>query len=323
MTEELDKPSEQLFPESSTRRPISEGAEEWIGRKIEVFDHGFVYLVDYMGNDEAIEQAARVSYGKGTRSVSEIRGLIRYLRRHDHTTPFEMGELKFHEKLPIFVARQKIRSRTASINEYSARYSILDKEFYIPEPEDIAVQSSTNRQGRGEVVTAEQAKYVRDLLIRDATSSYETYEELLNDDGQGNPVDPEKPMIARELARVGLTLNYYTQWYWKANLHNVFHFLKLRMDAHAQYEIRVYADAIAQIVKDSFPLAWEAFEDYDLYASKLSRPEKKVLSQVLADHGVLVTREELVNAARSTGMTNKRETAELLEKFGELGLTSS
>ena len=307
------------LPVVQTRRPISEGAERWLGVPIPVLDHGFVYLVDYMGNDESIEQAARVSYGVGTRRVSETLGLIRYLRRHDHTTPFEMAEMKFHAKMPIFVARQWVRHRTANINEYSGRYSILDNEFYVPEPEILAAQSTSNRQGRGEIVPAEYANRVRNLIAADGTSQYENYQEFLNDDGSGKPVDPDQPMLARELARMGLGLNFYTQWYWKIDLHNLMHFSGLRLDEHAQYEIRVYAEAMAKITKDAFPIAWQAFEDYQLNAMKLTAPERRVLDALLAQVSKFST-EEVLKISRSFGMTNSRERDEMLEKIRALGL---
>jgi thymidylate synthase (FAD) len=306
--------------EKLTKRSVNPGAEKWLGEVIPVLDHGFVYLVDYMGDDYVIEQAARVSYGKGTRTVSETRGLIRYLRRHRHTTPFEMVEFKFHARMPIFVARQWVRHRTASINEYSARYSILDREFYVPEPEVIAQQSKSNRQGREEIVDPGQAEVVRRLLIEDALRAYGHYEEMLNDDGTGKPLDPEKPMIARELARMNLTLNYYTQWYWKIDLHNLFHFLKLRMDNHAQWEIRQYANAMSEIVKDVVPFAWEAFVDYEQEATYLSRQERQILAEVFQRREVKLTVKEVEEIAGSIGLTNKRERKELLKKFGELGL---
>ena len=211
---------------------------------IPVLDHGFVRVIDYMGDDAAIVQAARVSYGRGTRRVSEDAGLIRYLMRHRHSTPFEMCEIKYHVKLPIFVARQWIRHRTANVNEYSARYSILDREFYIPAPEHLAAQSAVNRQGRGDVLAGDEAAQVLDLLREDATRCYDHYAEMLNEDATGAPRDPSRQGLARELARMNLTLNTYTQWYWKIDLHNLFHFLSLRADAHAQYEIRVYAEAM-------------------------------------------------------------------------------
>lgn len=307
------------LPTVETKRPISPGAEKWMGVEIPVLDHGFVYLVDYMGNDAAVEQAARVSYGSGTRSVNETEGLVRYLRRHKHTTPFEMVEFKFHAKMPIFVARQWIRHRTANINEYSARYSILDNEFYIPEPDILAAQSKKNRQGREEILDPQEAECVRQLLIEDAARNYEHYKYLLNDDGKGNPIDPERSMLARELARMDLSLNFYTQWYWKIDLHNLFHFLKLRMDPHAQHEIRVYADALAKIVEDSAPIAWKAFEDYELYAVTLTRPELAVLSQLLKGK-VAFDRTEVLAVADAIGLTNRREREELVDKLASLDI---
>ncbi len=264
-----------------TRRPTVAALEERLFRLLPVLDHGFVRVVDYMGDDDAIVQAARVSYGKGTKTARNDRGLIRYLMRHRHTTPFEMCELKLHVKLPIFVARQWIRHRTANVNEYSARYSILDREFYIPSAEQLAVQSTSNRQGRGEVLSAEDAARVTDLLRRDAGQAYSTYAGLINDDGDGKPADPDAPQLARELARMNLSLNYYTQWYWKIDLHNLLHFLSLRIDAHAQYEIRVYAEIIGQLTKAWVPLAWEAFEDYRLGGAFFSRREVDVLRALL------------------------------------------
>lgn len=268
-------------PPVPTRRPTVPALEELLFEPIGVLDHGFVRVVDYMGDDAAIVQAARVSYGSGTRSVRGDRGLIRYLMRHRHTTPFEMCELKLHVKLPIFVARQWIRHRTANVNEYSARYSILDREFYTPAPAQLAAQSSSNRQGRGQALQPEQADEVLRLLRTDAEQSYATYEALLNDAGDGEPVDPERPQLARELARMNLTLGYYTQWYWKIDLHNLLHFLSLRMDAHAQYEIRVYADAIAEIVAAWVPAAWEAFADYRHGGAFFARQELEALRGLL------------------------------------------
>lgn len=306
-----------------TKRPVSAGAEKWLGEVIPVLDHGFVYLVDYMGGDQSIEQAARVSYGSGTRNVNDTTNLIRYLLRHQHTTPFEMVEFKFHAKMPIFVARQWVRHRTASINEYSARYSILEREFYIPEPAVLAVQSATNRQGRAEVLAAEEAEQIRQLLINDAVTQYTHYGYLLNDDGAGHAVDPDRSMLARELARMDLTLNFYTQWYWKINLHNLFRFLRLRMDGHAQYEIRVYADAMAGIVADAVPIAWSAFEDYQLGAAQLNKPEVEILRELLAARGIQLTRQQVLDQASKLGLTNGRERQELLDKLRLLGLIPS
>ena len=264
-----------------TRRPTVATLEERLYRPVPILDHGFVRLIDYMGDDAAIVQAARVSYGAGTKSVRNDRGLIRYLMRHRHTTPFEMCEIKLHVKLPIFVARQWIRHRTANVNEYSARYSILDREFYLPALEQVSVQSATNRQGRGENVPEHKARAVIEALRRDAMTVYDTYEHLINDSGDGEPVREGEPQLARELARMNLGLNYYTQWYWKVDLHNLLHFLSLRMDPHAQFEIRVYADAIADMVKDWVPHAWGAFADYRVGGSFFARQEVEILKALL------------------------------------------
>ena len=245
-----------------TLRAVSEGMEAHLYRAHPVLDHGFIRVIDYMGDDAAIVQAARVSYGAGTKHVQNDEGLIRYLMRHWHSTPFEMCEVKLHVKLPVFVARQWIRHRTANVNEYSARYSILDREFYIPAPEQLAAQSSVNNQGRGDVLGLEESARVLGWLKSDAMQAYEHYEAMLSQDGQQG--------LARELARMNLPMNIYTQWYWKTDLHNLFHFLRLRADAHAQYEIRVYAEAIARVTADWVPLAFRAFEDYRLGGITLS-----------------------------------------------------
>ncbi len=294
------------YQERKSKRQISDGAEKWLGKVIPVFDYGFVYLVDYMGNDNSIEEAARVSYGTGTRKVSQTRGLIRYLLRHHHTTPFEMVEFKFHAKMPLFVARQWIRHRTANVNEYSARYSILDKEFYIPDVNAIAEQSSSNRQGRGDKLNPDQAKKVQNMLMEDAAQTYDTYERLLD---MG---------VARELARANLPVNIYTQWYWKIDLHNLLNFLNLRMDPHAQYEIREYANAIATIVKDSVPIAWEAFQDYKTESLSLSRLEKELIKMIL-ENDVEVDGEGIVRLANDIGLSNTRELNEAISKLKQLG----
>lgn len=252
-----------------------------ISEPIACLDHGFVRLVDYMGGDEAITQAARVSYGAGTKKVNEDKGLINYLLRHEHTTPFEMVEFKFHCKMPIFVARQWIRHRTASVNEYSARYSILDKEFYIPRPEHLASQSKTNGQGRSDVLEGEEARRVLDFLYNDANDAYDHYQQMLNVDDQGNVLNESNKGLARELARMNLPVSFYTQWYWKIDLHNLMRFLRLRLDSHAQYEIRVFADAIASIVQCITPVAWDAFEEYILHSVRLSRKEQRILSTLI------------------------------------------
>lgn len=263
-----------------TRRPTVDSLEDALFKVHPLLDHGFVRVVDYMGDDAAIVQAARVSYGKGTRNVRNDRGLIRYLMRHRHSTPFEMCEIKLHIKLPIFVARQWIRHRTANVNEYSARYSILDREFYVPALEDVAQQSTSNRQGREGALSPEQAAEVQELLTRDASATYDTYEKLINDSGDGTPVREGEPQLARELARMNLTLAYYTQWYWKIDLHNLFHFLSLRQHAHAQKEIRVYADVIADIVSKWVPIAYEAYSDYRQGGAFFSAEELEILRAI-------------------------------------------
>ena len=268
---------------ASTIRPTVPALEAMLLHVVPVLDHGLVRVIDYMGDDAAIVQAARVSYGRGTRQVQQDAGLIRYLMRHRHTTPFEMCEIKFHVKLPIFVARQWIRHRTASINEYSARYSILDREFYLPAPEQLAAQSASNRQGRGDVLAGEEAAEVLHLLRDDAERTYAHYTIMLN---EGEAADPSRRGLARELARMNLTLNTYTQWYWKTNLQNLFHFLALRADAHAQYEIRVYADAMLGITEAWVPIAAAAFRDYRLGAITLSAQMVAVLKRMLAGEAV-------------------------------------
>jgi thymidylate synthase (FAD) len=289
-----------------TRRATVAGLEALLFQPIPVLDHGFVRVIDYMGDDGAVVQAARVSYGRGTRRVSEDRGLINYLMRHRHSTPFEMCEIKYHVKLPIFVARQWIRHRTANVNEYSARYSILDKEFYIPAPEHLAAQSAVNRQGRGEVLAGDAAARVLDLLREDAERCYRNYAWMLNEDESGNQVEPGREGLARELARINLTLNTYTQWYWKIDLHNLLHFLSLRADAHAQYEIRAYADAMLGSVAAWVPLACQAFRDYRLGAVTLSAQMLSVVRRMLAGEAV---------AQAGSGL-NRREWVELMAALG-------
>jgi thymidylate synthase (FAD) len=292
---------------ANTMRPTVPALEALLFQPLPLLDHGFVRVIDYMGDDAAIVQAARVSYGRGTRRVSEDSGLIRYLMRHRHSTPFEMCEIKYHVKLPIFVARQWIRHRTANVNEYSARYSILDREFYLPAPEQLAAQSTMNRQGRGEVLRGDTAARVLDLLRDDATRSYDHYVEMLNEDDQGAPRDPSRPGLARELARMNLTLNTYTQWYWKIDLYNLLHFLSLRADAHAQYEIRVYAEAMLETVKAWVPIAYQAFLDYRLGAVTLS-------AQMLAAVRRMVAGETVTQA--DSGL-NRREWAELMAALAQ------
>jgi thymidylate synthase (FAD) len=264
-----------------TRRATAPALEAILYEALPVLDHGFVRVVDYMGDDAAIVQAARVSYGRGTRKVSEDQGLINYLMRHRHTTPFEMCEIKYHVKLPIFVARQWIRHRTANVNEYSARYSILDKEFYIPDPEHLAAQATTNRQGRGAVIEGEAAQRVLDLLRRDAEHAYAGYAELLNEDASDSPSDPAQPGLARELARINLSLGFYTQWYWKTDLHNLMHFLSLRADPHAQYEIRAYAEVMLETLARWVPMAHAAFLEYRMNAATISATGLAVIRRMI------------------------------------------
>ncbi|MBM3490134.1 MAG: FAD-dependent thymidylate synthase [Alphaproteobacteria bacterium] len=287
LTEEQQREiAEGAAAQRPTRRPTVAALEDILHAALPVLDHGFLRVIDYMGDDGAIVQAARVSYGRGTRRVSEDAGLIRYLMRHRHTTPFEMCEIKFHVKLPIFVARQWIRHRMASVNEISARYSVLDREFYLPAPQHLAAQSELNRQGRGRSLEGQEAAEVLALLRQDAERNYRHYQDMLNEDEAGQRRDPARAGLARELARMNLTLNVYTQWYWKTDLHNLFHFLSLRADAHAQYEIRAYAEVMLDVVKRWVPLAHAAFADYRLGGVSLSAGGLAVVRRLLAGEAV-------------------------------------
>ena len=285
-SDQLNEINSSINSSSKTIRPVAPGIEKILYQVFPALDHGFVRVVDYMGDDQAIVQAARVSYGKGTSRVSEDRGLIRYLMRHRHSTPFEMCEIKLHVKLPMFIARQWIRHRTASINEYSARYSVLDKEFYIPEEKDLAVQSKLNKQGRGNILSPKDSEEALFLLKRDAEKSYETYEYLLNENNKGEVIDENRDGLSRELARINLTLNTYTQWYWKTNLHNLMNFIFLRADSHAQYEIRVYADIIYKIMESWVPITAEAFNSYRSGSVELSAEAINVIKLMLAGNKV-------------------------------------
>ena len=269
-----------------TRRATVPALEEILYQPLPVLDRGFIRVVDYMGDDAAIVQAARVSYGRGTRKVSEDRGLINYLMRHRHTTPFEMCEIKYHVKLPIFVARQWIRHRMANVNEYSARYSILDNEFYVPAPEHLAGQATTNRQGREQALEGAAARRVLDLLRSNAERAYAGYAELLNEDAEGAPIDPARPTLARELARINLSLGFYTQWYWKIDLHNLMHFLSLRADPHAQYEIRAYAEAMLGTLARWVPMTHAAFLEYRMNAALISATGLTVIRRLLSGEDV-------------------------------------
>ncbi len=294
---------------STTRRVVSPALEEILYKPIPVLDHGFVRVIDYMGDDSAIVQAARVSYGKGTRHSRDDAGLIRYLMRHRHTTPFEMCEIKYHVKLPIFVARQWIRHRTANVNEYSARYSVLDREYYIPAPDQLGTQSRSNRQGRGAVLEGKEAARVLKLLRTDAERCFADYQEMLNENDKGERLRQDRAGLARELARMNLTLNTYTQWYWKIDLHNLLHFLSLRADPHAQYEIQVYGEAMLETLRHWLPVTYEAFMDYRKGAAVLSAKGLAVTRKLLA--GVAVNQED--------SAMSKREWHELMATLGRQG----
>ena len=289
--------------EQPTRRATVPALEKVLYTPFPVLDHGFVRVVDYMGDDAAIVQAARVSYGSGTKSVRSDAGLIRYLMRHRHSTPFEMCEIKLHVKLPIFVARQWIRHRTANVNEYSARYSILDREFYLPAVDAVAEQSAANRQGRGDALSGEAAVTVRSRMAAQAADAFDLYDQLL-DEGAA-----DAPAVARELARAVLPLSTYTQWYWKIDLHNLLHFVALRADAHAQAEIRAYADVILELVRRWVPVTAEAFRDYRLEGAALSRGQLEAIRRRL--RGEPVNAEDVGLSAREW-----RELATILDEDG-------
>ena len=306
LTKEQSKEIKDLQSQSNkTKRVTAPKLEEILYEALPILDHGFIRVIDYMGNDNSIVQAARVSYGKGTKKVNTDAGLIKYLMRHWHSTPFEMCEIKYHVKLPIFIARQWIRHRTANVNEYSARYSILDKEFYLPSKENLAAQSVSNRQGRGDVISGDQAKKVLGLLKDDAERTYKNYEEMLNQKYNGSIIDEKKIGLARELARMNLTLNTYTQWYWKTDLLNLMNFLRLRADHHAQYEIRAYASAMLDTVKKWVPITYEAFMDYRVGGTEVSSKGKKVIQKLIKGENVTLEQSGL----------SKREWNELMEVF--------
>ena len=312
-SEQKKEIQEQQSQSHSTKRVTSPELEKVLYEAIPVLDHGFIRVIDYMGDDSSIVQSARVSYGKGTKKISTDEGLIRYLMRYRHSTPFEMCEIKYHVKLPIFIARQWIRHRTANVNEYSARYSILDKEFYLPAKDQLASQSKSNRQGRGEVLQGKQAEEVLNILKDDATRTYNNYEKLLNERFDGTKIDENKIGLARELARMNLTLNTYTQWYWKTDLLNLLNFLFLRADDHAQYEIRVYADKMLGTVKKWVPITYQAFMDYRVGATEISSKGIKVINFMIS--GKKISQEE-------SGLS-KREWNELMEKLDKKDLLIS
>ena len=309
-SEQKKEIQEQQSHSNSTKRVTSPELEKVLYEAIPVLDHGFIRVIDYMGDDTSIVQSARVSYGKGTKKVSTDEGLIRYLMRHWHSTPFEMCEIKYHVKLPIFIARQWIRHRTANVNEYSARYSILDKEFYIPAKEQLSAQATNNRQGRGDLITGQQADEVLKILKDDAVRTYDNYEKMLNERFDGTIIDEKKSGLARELARMNLTLNSYTQWYWKTDLLNLMNFLFLRGDSHAQYEIRVYAEKMLETVKKWVPITHAAFLDYRVGAAHLSSKGLKIVKLMI--NGNKVTYED-------SGLS-KREWNELMEAIDKKNL---
>ena len=288
-----------------TKRATVKELESILYEALPILDHGFIRVVDYMGDDSSIVQAARVSYGKGTKKVSTDSGLIKYLMRHWHSTPFEMCEIKYHVKLPIFIARQWIRHRTANVNEYSARYSILDKEFYLPSPENLAAQSQVNRQGRGEILKGEKAEKVLDLLKNDAEQTYDHYQMMLNERYDGSIIDENSIGLARELARMNLTLNTYTQWYWKTDLLNLMNFLRLRVDHHAQYEIRAYADVMLDTLRKWVPITFDAFMDYRVGGTEVSKKGKNVLKKLINGEKPTIDNSGL----------SKREWNELMDSF--------
>ena len=309
-SEQKKEIQEQQSQSNSTKRVTSPELEKVLYEAIPVLDHGFIRVIDYMGDDSSIVQSARVSYGKGTKKVSTDEGLIKYLMRHRHSTPFEMCEIKYHVKLPIFIARQWIRHRTANVNEYSARYSILDKEFYLPAKEQLAAQSQSNRQGRGDILQGKQAEDVLNILKDDATRTYDNYEKLLNERFDGTKIDENKVGLARELARMNLTLNTYTQWYWKTDLLNLLNFLFLRADNHAQYEIRVYADKMLDTVKKWVPITYQAFMDYRVGAAEISSKGLKVIKSMISGK----------NVGQEESGLSKREWNELMEKLDKKDL---
>ena len=309
-SEQKKEIQEQQSQSNTTKRVTSTELEKVLYEAIPVLDHGFIRVIDYMGDDSSIVQSARVSYGKGTKKVSTDEGLIRYLMRHWHSTPFEMCEIKYHVKLPIFIARQWIRHRTANVNEYSARYSILDKEFYIPAKEQLSAQATNNRQGRGDLITGQQADEVLKILKDDAVRTYDNYEKMLNERFDGTIIDEKKSGLARELARMNLTLNSYTQWYWKTDLLNLMNFLFLRGDSHAQYEIRVYAEKMLDTVKKWVPITHAAFLDYRVGAAHLSSKGLKIVKSMI--NGNKVSYED-------SGLS-KREWNELMEVIGKKNL---
>ncbi len=283
---EKDKIIQQQIDEArakgfNTIRNTSPELEKELYKIIPVLDHGFVRVVDYMGDDSSVVQAARVSYGVGTKTALNDKALINYLMKHQHTTPFEMCDIKFHIKAPIFIARQWLRHRTASVNEYSARYSVMEKDVYIPELNEVKAQSLDNKQGRGETIDDEKKRLYISYLKEDSENAFKHYYEMINQDEEGNSIEEGEVGLAREIARGNLPLSTYTQFYWKINLHNLLHFLRLRADAHAQYEIRVYAEAILNLVKLWVPIVYNAFVEYRVGSKSVSAKELDILKKII------------------------------------------
>lgn len=313
---QLQEIQQQRENSQATARATVPSLEAILYKPLPVLDHGFIRVIDYMGDDSAIVQSARVSYGKGTKKLSLDQALINYLMRHRHTTPFEMCEIKYHVKLPIFVARQWIRHRTANVNEYSARYSIMGKEFYIPSPEHLAVQSDVNRQGRGDTLNPEESARVLKILTEDSQRVYEHYEEMMNTTEEGEILDPQRSGLTRELARMNLTLNYYTEWYWKVDLHNLLHFVSLRADSHAQYEIRAYADVMLDTISKWVPYAYEAFIKYRKNAVNLSEAAMDCMRR-------LIKGEQVTQENSGMGQREWNEFVETLNMPGVINLEKS
>ena len=305
--EQLNEIKRLRSKSKKTLRITSSSLERILYKQFKVLDSGFIRVMDYMGDDTAIIQSARVSYGEGTKKVSNDKGLIRYLMKNWHTTPFEMCEIKLHIKLPIFIARQWIRHRTANVNEYSARYSILDKEFYIPKPQHMSSQSTTNKQGRGSNLSKKDTERFLKILKDDAERNYKHYEDMLNENQSGEIKNDDKTGLSRELARINLTLNTYTQWYWKIDLHNLLHFLYLRDDPHAQYEIQAYAEIILnKIVKRWVPYTYDAFKEFQLESYNLSKTAIEIIKKRLQGKKISYEKSGL----------SRREWIELINKFG-------
>ncbi len=297
LEENINKEDNTYIDSTRIKRLNIKEMDDILGYTFKVLDKGFIRVIDYMGSDESVVQAARVSYGYGTKKINEDSGLIRYLISHSHTTPFEMCEIKFHIKVPIFIARQWIRHRTANINEYSARYSIMKDEYYVPELDEIGVQSEINKQCRDFIDSSDEIdkikSYTKDIINKTSKDQYDIYKQMLNKN------------IAREIARMSLTLNYYTEFYWKIDAHNLMHFLNLRSDNHAQYEIRVYAEKMLEIFKIWMPITYEAFLNYKKNSFLLSNKMKDILKRKITGENI---------SFESSGL-NKREWNKLKDEF--------